>query len=90
MGEELILKLGTETLKTTALVASPMLIGALVIGLVISVMQAITQINEATLTFIPKMAVVALIFLISAPWVMDILGEFTTTLYENITLYVRE
>ncbi len=90
MGEDLILKFGTETLKTTALVASPMLIGALIIGLIISIMQAITQINEATLTFIPKMGVVALIFMLSAPWVLDVLGEFTTTLYENIAVYVRE
>ena len=90
MTEELILKLGVETLKTTALLATPMLMGALIIGLIISVFQAITQINEATLTFIPKMAVVGLVFAIAAPWMMDLIGQFTTELYENIAIYVRQ
>ena len=90
MSEELILKLGQETLKTTAVIAAPMLIGALVVGLFVSVLQAITQINEATLTFIPKMAIVALVFVIAAPWMMDIIGTFTTNLFENIAMYVRQ
>ena len=90
MGEELILKLGQETLKTTVLLASPMLIGALIIGLVVSIFQAITQINEATLTFIPKMAIVAIVFIIAAPWMMDVISNFTIGLFENIALYVRE
>lgn len=89
MGEELILKLGQETLKTTALLASPLLIGSLVIGLLVSVLQAITQINEATLTFIPKMAVVAIIFVIAAPWMMDVMSHFTVGLFEGITEFVR-
>jgi flagellar biosynthetic protein FliQ len=90
VGEELILKLGQETLKITALLASPMLIGALVIGLLVSVFQAITQINEATLTFIPKMAIVAIVFVIAAPWMMDVMSQFTIGLFESIALYVRE
>ena len=89
MGEELILQLGQETLKTTALVAAPMLIGALVIGLMVSVLQALTQINEATLTFIPKMAVVAIVFLIAAPWMFDVMGQFTTNLFSSLSEYVR-
>jgi flagellar biosynthetic protein FliQ len=90
MTEEMILKLGQETLKVTGLLAGPMLVGALVVGLIISVLQAITQINEATLTFIPKMIVVALIFLIAAPWMMDVLSQFTVNLFENMAMYVRE
>ena len=89
MEEQLILKLSQETLKVTGLLASPMLIGALVIGLIISVLQAVTQINEATLTFIPKMAVVAIVFMISAPWMMDVIGSFTTELYQSIGEFVR-
>ena len=89
MNEELILELGKNALQTTALVAAPMLIGALVIGLIVSIFQAITQINEATLTFIPKMAVVAVVFLIAAPWMLDVLSTFTVNLFENISLYVR-
>jgi len=90
MDENLILLLGQEALKTTALVASPMLIGALVIGLVISVLQAVTQINESTLTFIPKMAVVGIVIVVAAPWMIDVMSEYTTNLFENISTYVRE
>ncbi|MCC7405848.1 MAG: flagellar biosynthesis protein FliQ [Bdellovibrionales bacterium] len=90
MTEELILKLGQETIKTTAMIASPMLAGALIIGLVISVLQAITQINEATLTFIPKMAVVALVIVIAGPWMLDVMSHFTTEILQNLAQYVRE
>lgn len=89
MSEDLILHLGQETIKTTAMLAAPMLVGALVVGLVVSVLQAITQINEATLTFIPKMLIVAVIFLISAPWMLDVLHQFTVQLFEGISDFVR-
>lgn len=89
MTEELILKLGQETIKTTGLIAGPMLIGALVVGLIISILQAVTQINEATLTFIPKMVIVALVFMIAAPWMLDVMGSFTSELFQNISMYVR-
>jgi len=90
MDENLILLLGQEALKTTALVSSPMLIGALVIGLVISILQAITQINESTLTFIPKMAVVGIVIVVAAPWMIDVMSQYMTNLFENISTYVRE
>ncbi len=89
MSEELILKLGQDTLKTTAMIAGPLLVSALVIGLVVSIFQAITQINEATLTFIPKMVVVGVVLVIAAPWMMDLLGHFTTELFTNIAEMVR-
>ncbi len=89
MGEELIIKLGVETLKVTAMISGPLLLSALVVGLVVSILQAITQINEATLTFIPKMAIVAIVFVVAAPWMMDVLGHFTINLFESITEYVR-
>ncbi|NCN95136.1 MAG: flagellar biosynthesis protein FliQ [Bdellovibrionales bacterium] len=89
MSEDLILQLGHETLKTTALLATPMLLGALLVGLVISVLQAITQINEATLTFIPKMIIVGVIFLLAAPWMLDVLQGFTVGLFENMAEMVR-
>ena len=90
MTEDLVMELGHQALKTTALVASPMLIGALVIGLMVSVFQAITQINEATLTFIPKMIVVGMILMLAGPWIIDVLSVFTTNLFENLATYVRE
>ncbi len=89
MSEELILKLGQETLKTTAMLSGPMLISALVIGLLVSIFQAVTQINEATLTFIPKMIVVGIVLVVAAPWMMDIMNHFTVELFENIGDMVR-
>ena len=89
MSEELILKLGQDTIRTTALLASPLLISALVVGLIVSVFQAVTQINEATLTFIPKMIVVGVVLVIAAPWMMDIMNQFTVQLFENMADMVR-
>jgi len=89
MSEELILKLGQDTLKTTAMLAAPMLVSALVVGLIVSVFQAVTQINEATLTFIPKMIVVGAVLVIAAPWMMDLMGHFTVQLFDNLGDMVR-
>lgn len=90
MTEELVLKLGQDAIKTTALIASPMLLGALVIGLMVSIFQAITQINEATLTFIPKMIVIFAVIIIAGPWMLDLMTHYTTELFENISTFVRE
>ena len=89
MNEELILKLGQDSLKVTAMIASPLLLSALIVGLIISVLQAITQINEATLTFIPKMAIVAIVFLVAAPWMIDVMETYTINLFESISVFVR-
>ncbi|MEZ0392354.1 MAG: flagellar biosynthesis protein FliQ [Pseudobdellovibrionaceae bacterium] len=90
MSEDLIIKLGQDALRTTAMLAGPMLISTLVIGLAVSIFQALTQINEATLTFIPKMLVVALVIVIAGPWMLDIMTTYTTNLFENIATFVRE
>ena len=89
MSEELILKLGQETLKTTAMLCGPLLLSALVVGLLVSVFQAVTQINEATLTFIPKMVVVGIVLVVAAPWMMDVMTHFTTDLFEGLTEMLR-
>ena len=90
MNEDLILHLGSTALKTTAMIASPMLISALVVGLLISVFQAITQINEATLTFIPKMLIVGLMLMFFGPWLLDVMANYTISLFENIAPMIRE
>lgn len=90
MTEELVLRLGQEALKVTAIVAAPLLLSTLVVGLVVSIFQAVTQINEATLTFIPKMIVVALVFLLAGPWMMDVMSQYTVNLFEDIATMVRE
>lgn len=90
MTEELVVKLGQDALRTTAMLAAPLLISTLVVGLVVSIFQALTQINEATLTFIPKMIVVALVFVLAGPWMMDVMSTYTVNLFENIATMVRE
>lgn len=90
MTEELVIRLGQDALRTTAMLAAPLLISTLVVGLAVSVFQALTQINEATLTFIPKMIVVALVFVLAGPWMMDVMSTYTVNLFENIAVMVRE
>ncbi len=90
MNEELIIKLGQDAMRVTAMIAGPMLIATLVIGLIVSVFQALTQINEATLTFIPKMIVVAIVIVVAGPWMMDVMTSYTINLFENIATMVRE
>jgi flagellar biosynthetic protein FliQ len=90
MTEELIMRLGQETLKTTAMVSAPILGAALVTGLVVSILQAVTQINEATLTFIPKMIIIGIVIILAGPWMLDTISQFTISLFENMAMFVRE
>jgi flagellar biosynthetic protein FliQ len=90
MTEEVIMKLGQQTIQTATLLATPMLAGALIVGLLVSIFQAVTQINEATLTFIPKMAIVVVVILLAGPWMLDVLSTFTVDLFENIADVIRE
>ncbi|MCM2324357.1 MAG: flagellar biosynthetic protein FliQ, partial [Oligoflexia bacterium] len=64
MTEEIVMTLGAEAIKTIIYLAGPMLLAAMAIGILVSVLQAITQINEATLTFIPKMAAVVIVLVV--------------------------
>ncbi|OQW50220.1 MAG: EscS/YscS/HrcS family type III secretion system export apparatus protein [Proteobacteria bacterium SG_bin7] len=90
MGEDLIIKLGHDALKTSAMIAAPLLLGALVTGVIISIFQAVTQINEATLTFVPKLLIIAIILILAGPWMLDHMRTYTVNLIENITMYVRK
>lgn len=89
MNEDMVYFLGKETLKVAALIATPLLLSSLVIGLLVSIFQAITQINEATLTFIPKIIVIAIVLVLLGPWMIDEMTKFTIELLENIATYVR-
>jgi len=90
MTEEIVIKLGQDALRTTAMVAAPLLISTLVVGLAVSIFQALTQINEATLTFVPKMIIIGLIMVFAGPWMLDLLQNYTVTLFESISTIVRE
>ncbi|MEO5666608.1 MAG: flagellar biosynthesis protein FliQ [Bdellovibrionota bacterium] len=84
-----VMDLGRNALQTMLMIGGPLLLVALVVGLLVSVFQALTQINEATLTFIPKILAIGGTLLIMGPWMIRIMTSFTTGLYENINLHVR-
>lgn len=90
MGEDIILNLGQDALKTMAILSAPLLLSTLVIGLVISIFQALTQINENTLTFVPKMIVIGIVLVLAGPWMMDVMKSYTTNLFENMASIVRD
>jgi flagellar biosynthesis protein FliQ len=89
MDEGWILDLARNALQTILLVGGPLLGVALIVGLLVSIFQALTQINEATLTFIPKILAIGGALLIMGPWMLRILASFTTQVYENLNLHVR-
>jgi flagellar biosynthetic protein FliQ len=79
-----VMDLTHSMLTVTALIAAPLLLTALVTGLVIGMLQAATQINEATLSFIPKLLVLVLALFVSGPWILKVLIDFTRDLYASI------
>ena len=84
-----VLKLAQDSIRTVLLVSAPMLIISLIVGLVISIIQAVTQIQEATLAFVPKIVAVLLSLVIFGPWVLKVMTQFTLDLLSNINLYIQ-
>jgi flagellar biosynthetic protein FliQ len=84
MTPESVVLIGQEAIKITALMAAPLLGSALVVGLLIGMFQAATQIQEMTLSFIPKLAVMALALIMLGPWMIHLVVNFTERLYLNI------
>ena len=84
MTPEYIVKLGQDTLLLVLYVAGPILIVALVVGLLVSIFQAVTQIHEMTLTFIPKILAVAAVLAFLLPWTLQQLIDFTVNLFSSI------
>jgi flagellar biosynthetic protein FliQ len=84
MTPENVMDLAHSTLMVTSMIAAPMLLIALVTGLVIGMLQAATQINEATLSFIPKLLLLVLTLIVAGPWILRVLIDFTRNLYANI------
>jgi flagellar biosynthetic protein FliQ len=76
--------LGRQALELTLMLSGPPLIAALVIGLLVSIFQAATQINEMTLTFIPKLIGIFLVLLIAGPWMLELILDYMRRLYEGI------
>jgi flagellar biosynthetic protein FliQ len=78
-----------DAIKTAIGLAAPMLLAGLAVGLLVSMFQAATSINEMTLTFIPKMLAVAVALIFFFPWMMQTMVVFTQDLFENLMFYVR-
>jgi flagellar biosynthetic protein FliQ len=79
-----------QAIKVALMISAPMLIGALVMGILVSLFQAVTQINEQTLSFIPKILVIVAALVFFAPWMSDTLTTFTKDLILNIPKIVME
>lgn len=88
MSQEFVLHLAERSIMTILLVAGPILILALGVGLLVSIFQATTQIQEQTLAFIPKIIAVLLGVVIFGSWMLTQIVEFTTTLYQNLSQFV--
>jgi flagellar biosynthetic protein FliQ len=84
MTEQYVVYLVREAFYTTLIVSAPILLLSLVVGLVVSVVQAATSIQEFTLTFVPKLIVIAVASVLTLPWMMEVLIAFTTNLFGQI------
>ncbi|MGQ3057541.1 MAG: flagellar biosynthesis protein FliQ [Nevskia sp.] len=84
MTPETVLTIGSQALQLVLMLAAPLLLTALTVGVVIGVFQAATQINEQTLSFIPKLAACAAVIVIAGPWMLGLLVEYTKRLFESI------
>lgn len=89
MTAESIIGLAGSAMKTTLLVAAPMLLTGLAIGLIVSIFQAATQIQEMTLTFIPKIVGVFVAMLLFFPWMLEIMISFSEGIFKSIPDMVR-
>jgi flagellar biosynthetic protein FliQ len=84
MSPETVMTIGSRALEITLLLAAPLLLVALVTGLVVGAFQAATQINEQTLSFIPKLLAMALAMVVAGPWMLKVLMNYTRELFESI------
>jgi flagellar biosynthetic protein FliQ len=89
VNELMALELGKRALEITLLLCAPMLMTALVVGLLISVVQALTQINEVTLSFVPKILAVFAALAVAGPWLISTMLTYTVTLFNSLPSMVR-
>ncbi|ECO9969117.1 flagellar biosynthesis protein FliQ [Campylobacter jejuni] len=89
MDESTLVALGVQTFKITLLLSLPMLLAGLIAGLVISIFQATTQINEMTLSFVPKIILVVLILIFLMPWMTTTMIDFTENILNQIPTFIK-
>ncbi len=84
MTPESVMSLGRHAMEITLLIAAPLLLTALVIGLIVSIFQAATQINEATLSFIPKLVGIFVALVIAGPWMLSVMLDYMRQVFTDI------
>ncbi len=88
MTPESVMTMGRHAIEVTLMVAAPMLLIALAIGLIVSIFQAATQINEQTLTFIPKLIGIFVALVVAGPWMLTIMLDYMREMFTSIPLLV--
>ena len=89
MTDQTILQLLTGTFQIALLLAGPLLLASIVVGLVISVLQVVTSIHDPTLSFVPRMLIIVGVAVVLLPWMMTKMATFTTELFSNFLRYVQ-
>ena len=89
MSPEAVMTIGSRALEITMLLAAPLLLVALITGLVVSAFQAATQINEMTLSFIPKLIAISVALMLAGPWMLKVLVSYTRELFESIPALIN-
>jgi flagellar biosynthetic protein FliQ len=89
MDQQIVIDVAQEAIKVVLMISAPILGLGLLVGLIVSIVQATTQIQEQTLSFIPKIIAIALSLLVFGPWIMSMMYEFTVKLFENIPTFIR-
>lgn len=84
MTPEAVMNMGRDAMEITLLVAGPMLLVVLIIGLIVSIFQAATQINEATLSFIPKLVGVFVTLVVAGPWMLTTMVDYMRLIFTSI------
>jgi flagellar biosynthetic protein FliQ len=88
MTPEMIMTVGQQAIEMTVLLAAPLLLAALAVGLLVSIFQAATQINEMTLSFIPKLLAMLVVLVIAGPWMLTVMVDYTRRLFENLPFMI--
>ena len=89
MNVDVVIDIARQTLLIIVKASAPMLIVSLVVGLIVSIFQTITSIQEQTLTFVPKLIAIFLVLMLTGSWMFKIINEFTIDLFSNFGTYIR-
>lgn len=84
MSPEIIMNIGRQAIEMTLILSGPLLLIALVVGLIVSIFQAATQINEQTLSFIPKLIGSFIVLIVAGPWMLQMMVDYMRRLFESI------